>query len=104
MKETEVSGYNLYALAQILFEIMTACSTMQREILILMLFLGFVSGLKLMLPENAIRKDNKEYEEVIIPKNDPPPLQIGNKRVPICDLDEVNIFSKSFLFIQVKLK
>ncbi|CAH2054677.1 unnamed protein product, partial [Iphiclides podalirius] len=50
---------------------------------------GFVSGLKLLLPENAIRKDNKEYEEVIIPKNEPPPLQIGNKRVPISDLDEI---------------
>ncbi|KAJ0172310.1 hypothetical protein K1T71_012283 [Dendrolimus kikuchii] len=50
---------------------------------------GFVSGLKLILPENAIRKDNKEYEEVIIPKNDPSPLEIGNKRVPICDLDEI---------------
>ncbi|CAG4955228.1 unnamed protein product [Parnassius apollo] len=50
---------------------------------------GFVSGMKLLLPESAVRKDNKEYEEVIIPKNDPAPLEIGNKRVPISDLDEI---------------
>ncbi|CAH0402336.1 unnamed protein product [Chilo suppressalis] len=50
---------------------------------------GFVSGLKLILPESAVRKDNKEYEEVIIPKNDPTPLEIGNKRVPISDMDEI---------------
>ncbi|XP_059051963.1 activating signal cointegrator 1 complex subunit 3 [Achroia grisella] len=50
---------------------------------------GFVSGLKLMLPETAVRKDLKEYEEVVIPKNDPPPLQIGNKRVPISSMDEI---------------
>ncbi|KAL4717222.1 hypothetical protein ACJJTC_017109 [Scirpophaga incertulas] len=50
---------------------------------------GFVSGLKLILPENAVRKDNKEYEEVIIPKNDPAPLEVGNKRVPISDMDEI---------------
>ncbi|KAG6462956.1 hypothetical protein O3G_MSEX013556 [Manduca sexta] len=51
---------------------------------------GFVSGLKLMLPENAVRKDTKEYEEVLIPKNDPPPLEVGNTRVPISALDELN--------------
>ncbi|KAL0868583.1 hypothetical protein ABMA27_008049 [Loxostege sticticalis] len=50
---------------------------------------GFVSGLKLILPENAVRKDNKEYEEVTIPKNEPAPLEVGNKRVPIADLDEI---------------
>ncbi|CAH2095219.1 unnamed protein product [Euphydryas editha] len=50
---------------------------------------GFVSGLKLVLPENAIRKDNKEYEEVTIPKNEPTPLEVGNKRVPISDMDEI---------------
>ncbi|XP_060805871.1 activating signal cointegrator 1 complex subunit 3 [Amyelois transitella] len=50
---------------------------------------GFVSGLKLMLPENAVRKDLKEYEEVIIPKNEPAPLEVGNKRVPIAELDEI---------------
>lgn len=50
---------------------------------------GFVSGLKLILPENAARKDLKEYEEVTIPKNDPPPLEIGNKRIPISAMDEI---------------
>lgn len=49
-----------------------------------------MSGLKLILPENVTRKDTKEYEEVILPKNDPPPLEIGNKRVPVSDLDEVS--------------
>lgn len=42
-----------------------------------------------MLPESAVRKDNKEYEEVLIPKNEAPPLEIGNKRVPVSELDEV---------------
>ncbi|GBP16148.1 Activating signal cointegrator 1 complex subunit 3 [Eumeta japonica] len=50
---------------------------------------GFISGLKLILPENVKRKDTKEYEEIIIPKNDPPPLQIGNDRVQISALDEI---------------
>ncbi|KAJ8709095.1 hypothetical protein PYW07_008921 [Mythimna separata] len=50
---------------------------------------GFVSGLKLILPENAVRKDNKEYEEVIIPKNDAPVLNVGNQRVPVAELDEI---------------
>ncbi|KAH9644006.1 hypothetical protein HF086_004267 [Spodoptera exigua] len=50
---------------------------------------GFVSGLKLILPENAVRKDTKEFEEVTIPKNDPPPLTVGNQRVPIAELDEI---------------
>nr|XP_026497272.1 activating signal cointegrator 1 complex subunit 3 isoform X1 [Vanessa tameamea]XP_026497273.1 activating signal cointegrator 1 complex subunit 3 isoform X1 [Vanessa tameamea]XP_026497274.1 activating signal cointegrator 1 complex subunit 3 isoform X2 [Vanessa tameamea] len=50
---------------------------------------GFVSGLKLLLPENAVRTDNKEYEEIVIPKSEPAPLEVGNKRVPISDLDEI---------------
>lgn len=53
-----------------------------------------MSGLKLILPENAARKDLKEYEEVTIPKNDPPPLEIGNKRIPISAMDEVFFFFK----------
>lgn len=52
---------------------------------------GFISGLKMLLPENTKRKDTKEYEEVIIPKNEPAPLSVGNTRVQISDLDEVNI-------------
>ncbi|CAH2210982.1 jg4999, partial [Pararge aegeria aegeria] len=50
---------------------------------------GFVSGLKLILPENAVRKDNKEYEEVLIPKNEQVALEVGNKRIPISSMDEV---------------
>ncbi|XP_038207200.1 activating signal cointegrator 1 complex subunit 3 [Zerene cesonia] len=50
---------------------------------------GFVSGMKLILPENAVRKDYKEYEEVVIPKNEPAPLEIGNTRVPISAMDEI---------------
>lgn len=42
-----------------------------------------------MLPENAVRKDNKEYEEVIIPKTEAGPLEVGNKRVSISSMDEV---------------
>lgn len=45
--------------------------------------------MKLMLPDNATRKDTKEYEEVLIPRNDPPPLLVGNERVPVSELDEV---------------
>ncbi|CAG9112769.1 unnamed protein product [Plutella xylostella] len=50
---------------------------------------GFVSGLKLILPENAIRKDNKEYEEVTIPKNEQATLTVGNQRVPVSQLDAI---------------
>ncbi|XP_041983109.1 activating signal cointegrator 1 complex subunit 3 isoform X1 [Aricia agestis] len=50
---------------------------------------GFVSGTKLILPESAIRKDTKEYEEVIIPKNEPVLLEVGNQRVPISSMDEI---------------
>ncbi|XP_049885974.1 activating signal cointegrator 1 complex subunit 3 isoform X2 [Pectinophora gossypiella] len=50
---------------------------------------GFVSGLKLLLPENTAKIDTKEYSEIILPKNDPPPLDVGNKRVQISDLDEI---------------
>ncbi|KAJ2954701.1 hypothetical protein O0L34_g3002 [Tuta absoluta] len=50
---------------------------------------GFVSGLKLYLPANAVKNNFKEYEEVIIPKNEPAPLTVGNKRVPISDMDEI---------------
>ncbi|VVC95095.1 unnamed protein product [Leptidea sinapis] len=50
---------------------------------------GFVSGMKLMLPENAIRKDTKEYEEVIIPKTEQSALEVGNVRVPISALDAI---------------
>lgn len=50
-----------------------------------------MSGLKLILPDNVTRKDTKEFEEVLIPKNDPPPLEIGNDLVPVTEMDEVFI-------------
>ncbi|XP_026331439.1 activating signal cointegrator 1 complex subunit 3 [Hyposmocoma kahamanoa] len=50
---------------------------------------GFISGLKMLLPKDVKRKDTKEYEEVIIPINEPPPLSVGNTRVQISDLDEI---------------
>lgn len=53
---------------------------------------GFISGLVMSLPENAKRKDTKEYEEVIIPKNEPVPLSVGNTKVQVSDLDEVNLY------------
>lgn len=44
---------------------------------------GFIAGNKLMLPENVERKDNKMYEEVIIPAPDPPVLNVGNNRIQV---------------------
>lgn len=44
---------------------------------------GFISGNKLMLPENVVRKDNKMYEEVVIPAPDPPVLSVGNTRIQV---------------------
>lgn len=45
----------------------------------------------MLLPENANRISTNEYEEVIIPKNEPSPLSVGNTRVQVSDLDEVNL-------------
>lgn len=50
---------------------------------------GFISGGKLMLPDNVKRTDNKMYEEVQIPVNETPVLGIGNNRVSISTLDEI---------------
>lgn len=46
----------------------------------------------MLLPKDVKRKDTKEYEEVIIPINEPPPLSVGNTRVQVSDLDEVNLY------------
>lgn len=51
--------------------------------------IGFLAGGKVMLPENAERIDNRMYEEVKIPANDPPPLDVGNIRIKISQLDEI---------------
>uniref|UniRef100_A0A1B0CDX6 U5 small nuclear ribonucleoprotein 200 kDa helicase n=1 Tax=Lutzomyia longipalpis TaxID=7200 RepID=A0A1B0CDX6_LUTLO len=50
---------------------------------------GFVTGGKLILPDNVERKDSKMFEEVRIPAGDPPPLSVGNTRVKVAELDEI---------------
>lgn len=50
---------------------------------------GFITGSKLLLPENVQRKDTKMYEEVSIPASDPPPLSVGNNRIQIEELDDI---------------
>ncbi|XP_030371420.1 activating signal cointegrator 1 complex subunit 3 [Scaptodrosophila lebanonensis] len=50
---------------------------------------GFIGGSRITLPENSHRVDNKQWEEVKIPANDPPPLAVGHKRVQISELDDV---------------
>lgn len=51
---------------------------------------GFVAGSKLVLPESAIRTDNKMYEEINLPANAASTdLRVGNHRVQIADLDEI---------------
>lgn len=52
-------------------------------------FQGFVSGKKIMLPENVTRKDSSLCEEVHIPLPMPEQLEVGNKLVQISSLDEV---------------
>lgn len=44
----------------------------------------------MLLPKSAKRNETKEYEEVIIPKNEPAPLLVGNTRVQVSDLDAVS--------------
>lgn len=50
---------------------------------------GFVSGQKVMLPEDVVRKDSNLCEEVHIPIPPETPLQVGNDPVLISTLDEV---------------
>lgn len=71
-----------------LFENIIALS---RVVLIQLDFVGYVSGLKLMLPENARRKDTKQYEEVDIPICDPAPTSVGENLIPISTLDKVSL-------------
>lgn len=52
--------------------------------------IGFLAGGKVLLPERAERIDNPKYEEVKIPANDPPPLEVGSVRIKISDLDEIS--------------
>lgn len=51
--------------------------------------IGFLAGGKVLLPERAERLDNRMYEEVKIPANDPPPLDVGNIKVQVSQLDEI---------------
>lgn len=51
--------------------------------------IGFLAGGKVLLPERAERIDNRMYEEVKIPANDPPPLDVGNIKVQVSALDEI---------------
>ncbi|XP_025099015.1 LOW QUALITY PROTEIN: activating signal cointegrator 1 complex subunit 3-like [Pomacea canaliculata] len=50
---------------------------------------AFVTGTKLVLPEGFIHKDDKLYEEIIIPPSDPAPTDIGKDRVAVESLDEI---------------
>lgn len=50
---------------------------------------GFIGGSRISLPETAERIDCKQYDEVKIPANDPPPLAVGNNRINISDLDDI---------------
>lgn len=50
---------------------------------------GFISGLKMMLPENVRRVDTKVYEEVNIPVAEPAPVSVGSNLVPVSTLDDI---------------
>ncbi|XP_037940900.1 activating signal cointegrator 1 complex subunit 3 [Teleopsis dalmanni] len=54
---------------------------------------GFIGGSRIFLPDSATRIDNKQYEEVKIPATEPPPLQVGENRIKISDLDEIGRLS-----------
>ncbi|KAF6205050.1 hypothetical protein GE061_019217 [Apolygus lucorum] len=49
---------------------------------------GFISGVKMLLPEDVKRTDNKQYEEVHIPIPAATTLTVGNTLVPIASLDK----------------
>lgn len=52
--------------------------------------IGFISGSKIMLPEDTSRKDTQMYEEVNIPAKDVgKDLTVGNQRIQIESLDEI---------------
>ncbi|XP_065206562.1 activating signal cointegrator 1 complex subunit 3 [Planococcus citri] len=51
---------------------------------------GFISGTKIMLPENHRRKDTRVYEEVYIPVSPPAlPSNLETERVAISSLDKI---------------
>lgn len=52
--------------------------------------IGFISGNKILLPEDTTRKDTQMYEEVSIPaKGTPSDLTVGNQRIQVESLDEI---------------
>lgn len=51
---------------------------------------GFITGNKILLPEDTSRKDTQMYEEVTIPaKEASADLTVGNKRIQVESLDEI---------------
>ncbi|XP_035984554.1 activating signal cointegrator 1 complex subunit 3-like isoform X2 [Fundulus heteroclitus] len=50
---------------------------------------AFVGGARLLLPEGIHRENNKMYEEVEIPPNDPMPIGFEERPVYISELDEL---------------
>ncbi|XP_013879087.1 activating signal cointegrator 1 complex subunit 3 [Austrofundulus limnaeus] len=50
---------------------------------------AFVGGARMLLPENIRRENNKMYEEVEIPPNEPMPIGFEEKPVYISELDEI---------------
>lgn len=55
------------------------------------MILGYISEVKVMLPEGVVRRDTKQFEEVEIPISEPPPTRVGQNRVLISSLDEVKL-------------
>lgn len=53
--------------------------------------LGFISGTKVLLPENHKRKDTKMYEEVYIPASPPTLPSLEEDKILISSLDKVII-------------
>lgn len=47
----------------------------------------------MLLPENIQRENNKMFEQVEIPPNEPMPIGFQEKPVYITELDEVCVFS-----------
>uniref|UniRef100_A0A665WR59 Activating signal cointegrator 1 complex subunit 3 n=1 Tax=Echeneis naucrates TaxID=173247 RepID=A0A665WR59_ECHNA len=50
---------------------------------------AFVGGARMLLPEGIRRENNKMYEEVEIPPNEPMPIGFEEKPVYISELDEI---------------
>lgn len=63
------------------------------------MFAGFICGVKMVLPEDVVKKDTKQYEEVTIPASEPPPTTVGKNLVPIETLDDVRIIEVLLTFL-----